>query len=431
MDVAVVLAWEQARAQLIPLAPKLVEIIDQISPNKRFDFVKVSYPYGSQVMRRGCFDLSRIHNPIIRQKLKYSDSANPMMIVLRHCFELFAPQNDRIIPYYIVKPGQLFGIWQILNKTTPGRHSYFPYAIWDMTAGARSVFMLPKISEKSAHKKLQSDFQISVDKPVHFKDHWQVFRALSQSAQFEDTWSAEALFFSSDWFENLDDPAFKYLKLYLYECIWQQSELWRSQTFWDLTFSRIHAKRNMTSSPYHMDVARHIFAIAAGVLPGFKPVTDDQMGPFATIKSIYEEHYGSAEWAPLMMQPAMFSFYEKTESVYYSLRYPSAIRLAVKPSERDSIISDTYLIARLIDKYKAELANNEYEIKESTLNDIPSNVNFTYFHTKQNDYRCVGLSDAILSQDPRFLSQIDHENKFPKTSAFFTGCIKISNIGTD
>ena len=160
-------------------------------------------------------------------------------MVLHNRFELFSPVSNRIIPYSVLRPGQLFGLWQLLDQTLSGKQAYLPYTIWEMTAGARSLFLLPKISDRMAHRRLEVATKRSIDKPKQFSDHFHVFKALHDSELMSQPWTAEILLFNQAWLAHLDDADFFQLKCYFYELMWRQSELWRSQVFWDLSFSRM------------------------------------------------------------------------------------------------------------------------------------------------------------------------------------------------
>ncbi len=153
------IGWKEAREDVLKVNPALASVIDKIDPSNKHWFAKVSYPYGSLVLQKGLLMLPNkegnivpLDDPsidtIIRAGLSYNLKSNPVSIVLKNSFELFLPLKERVtLLSDLIKPGAAFGAWRILN---PGR-SENPVFIWDITAGARAVFMLPKITEVKKH----------------------------------------------------------------------------------------------------------------------------------------------------------------------------------------------------------------------------------------------------------------------------------------
>ncbi|MFU8798343.1 MAG: hypothetical protein ACNA7Y_06600, partial [Gammaproteobacteria bacterium] len=299
---------------------------------------------------------------------------------------------------------------------------------WEITAGARNAFIINKITEKMGHEKLQRTFDFTIDPPTEFRDQWQILCALYQSPNFGQTWEAEALFFSAEWFNHLDDPAWKEFKMYLLEYNWKGSEFWRSQYIWDIVFSRIQAARISKPNSYHSDVVRQLFTIAAGGASGFRPVINDQFLPAVRFQQIYLDIYGSRHWYPVMVQPAFFSLYDSnTDPVYYSLQYQTANGLSPKSSQRASAISDTYQIAALLEKYRVDIQEGILKIENTPLFDVTKYGQFDFYHSDPEDYSKVLSSHLLPGKDPAFTTVIkDSKRKFPQSSQFFNGCISIT-----
>lgn len=416
-------SWGLVREQLQHINPKLVQVIDSIDPAKRHSFINVDYPFGADIMRHGefCFDHIPPAERSLLNKLNYQHFSTPIMLALDKQLELYVPTDNRIIPYLIVKPGDIFGLWQLLDEQMPEGQSYMPYSIWNMTSGARSLFMLPKISEKGRFEKLQRQFKLPHDKPQRLQEHWRTFKGLYDSPEFTESWYSRVVFFSKEWFDDIHDPAFHELKLFMYQHMWRQSTLWRSQIFWELTLSRIHMKRELTPCHYFTDVAKHLLAIGTGVLPGFVPADNDDLAPVAQLQGIYRDVYGLDEWAPVIMQPQMFDMQQPQQSVYYSLQYPSSILHSIKSKTRSSVLGDTFGIAMLLDKYCRELRDGNYHVDKTPLKSLAEKVGYEYFHTDESDYNIVRVNTDLIDIDPRF----NLGDQFPKNSVFFRGCVRI------
>src|SRR3990167_11373570 len=117
-------------------------------------------------------------------------------MVLHNALEMFITLEDRVIPFSINKPGNIFGLWRVLDRPNEEKLSHTSVFIWNMTAGARSMFMLPKVSEALAHNKLKQGLGIGIDKPRDLLDHWKVFREIAKQPEFTEDWYVEVLFFS-------------------------------------------------------------------------------------------------------------------------------------------------------------------------------------------------------------------------------------------
>ncbi len=140
--------------------------------------------------------------------------------------------EKKIIPYGLMSSGTLFGLWRIFD--TLGNH---PISLWNMVSGARSLFMLPKISNNIHHTKLKKAHRLISETPKEIMDHWLVFCELAE--RMHSPWTSKILFFSNAWFERLDDPAWLPLKCYFYKELWDGSSFNRNKFLWNLTFSQL------------------------------------------------------------------------------------------------------------------------------------------------------------------------------------------------
>lgn len=431
------LTWEQAREDVIRVNPEFANIIDELSPGKEYTLFKARYPYGSEILKRGdlCLpngngEIVPLHHPTIaddmREKLNYNLDSNPVTLVLRNSLELFANLQDRTIPLYgMIPQGKIFGLWRILN---PNR-SHQPVFIWDMTAGARSIFMLPKISEAEKHKKLKKTFYVNADTPRSLICHWQVFREIANHPYFPQPWYAEVLFFSKKWFEHLNDPEWLKFNYYLLKSAWLGSEFWRNQFFWNLIFSIVQKIRDIKPSPYVTDTVKYLFAISVGELPGFAPALDDSCAPIQGIQKAYLEIYDLKSYAPIIMQPSLFDMNDsKCRATYYSLQYPNAVELGPKSRSRSSLITDLYEIKSLLTKYLSELNSGQFNLEGTPLHNFIKLGGFDYFHDNAGPYYGIQESGEIPKDDDSFLAAFKNSknNEFPSISTFVRGCIKIS-----
>ncbi len=429
------LTWQQVRTQVHSVNPSLASVIDALSPSDKFTFIKADYPFGSEILSHVQFNLPGNNGnltpfnglkPGLQKALGYNYQTNPVSLVLKNSVELFIKLDNRIIPFALIQPGRLFGLWRILDS----QYSHCPLIfVWGITAGARSMFMLPKISDGICHNRLKNHFNLHAGKPGHMQDHWQIFREITHSMQPDSPWNSELLFFSKEWFEHLDDPAWANFHRYLLRSAWENNSFWRNQFIWKLIFTSIETRRQLKPNPYIADLTQQAFMVSVGALPGFAPATDESAGPVQTIQAAYREFYQLKHYPPIVMQPKFFSQSETTQQpVYLSLQYPSAIELAPRLSTRTHAIADLEAIQMLTKEYIDGLLAEDFRIGDTPLAKVPFKVQFDHFHRAPINYPDIYESKQISQADKNFHEvNSPHHGEFPANSSFFNGCIRISN----
>ncbi|MDO8953527.1 MAG: hypothetical protein Q7V63_01605 [Gammaproteobacteria bacterium] len=427
------LSWDAIRVEFAQKNATLAKIIDDLSPSKEYTLFKAKYPYGAEIVRGGNANLPNeqgqcigFHdsnlNAQLREKLLYNKGSTPVSMVLKNSVEIFIEVGNNTIPFYgAIPPGKIFGTWKVLNP----HDSHTPAFLWNMTAGARSLFMMPKISEKMKHNRLKRDFGITADTPKTLLDHWEVFSALANSAQFGETWEAEILFFPKKWFEKLDDAKWLPFKCYLLESSWKGSEYLRNLFFWDIAFSLIQQQRGIKPNPYIADTVKHLLGMGIGALPGFAPSIDDTCGPIKRLEEIYSEVY-QLDYAPIIMDLHNFSS-QCPRPIYYSLAYPTTTEFSPKSRLDTSKISDLYEIKSLLNKYLLGIFEDNLNLQLTPLSQIPKTVQYDFFHTDNQQYQSINSSLLLPKEDFNFQKTPYKSNKgFPENSSFIKGCIRIS-----
>ena len=431
-------SWAQVNKDVESVNPTLATIINKLKLNKNHLLIKASYPYGSLVMKRSLLMLPNdqgeivpINDPSIdgkiREALDYNLSSNPVSLVLKNSFEIFLPLDDRTIPLSgVIRPGTAFGAWRVLN---PGKAEN-PAFIWDMTSGARSVFMMPKITETLKYKNLKNKYDLLEDVPRTLMKHWEVFRELASHDLFKQPWDAEILYFSESWFKHLEDPAWAEFYNYFKKSAWGASEFWRNQSIYNLIFSLILNEYEGKPSAYAMDTAKYIIHVAMGALPGLAPAKDNLAGPFEEIQRIYEKEYG-LNYAPVILQPTLLDLENiNAPPVYYSLNFPNALEFKPNNRVKTNLITDLREIRALIVRYERELSSGKFNIENTTLGNVFKLVKFDYFHTGSGSPSMYGIgeSDEMIKSDPSLRrSLLGKEYKeHPNKVMFLNGCIRLS-----
>lgn len=421
------LTWQDVRSEVSALNPELAKVIDGVDPGPEYTIFKLRYPFGSEILKNGPLQLpdkngnlifidDKDMDPGIRAKLGYNLDSNPVGFILKNSVELFIFLDASTVPLYgLIHPGRIFGTWQILNPQ--GFHN--PVCFWSMTAGARSLFLLPKISDNLCYTRLKKAFNLDVDKPKKLRDHWNIFREIANHPDFGESWETEILFFSKVWFERLDDPAWQSFKLYLLDQAWKGSEFFRNQFMWDLIFSNIQNDREIKPDPYIADTVRHILGMSAGALPGFAPALNDEAGPVKKLQKVFREIYRT-EYEPVMMQP-YFLNKKDNRPVYYSLEQPTTIKFSPKSRSNISKIDELFAVQSLLNKYLLDIRQNKYNVANTPIFEASKIVEYTFFHPDNATLSGIQSHKDIQEGDPAFKGI----KNFPYTSTFIAGCIRL------
>lgn len=430
--------WSQVRHHFEELNPDFVKIVDELDPPDDFCLYEVTYPYGSMVVKSG-----RLHVPndngdlvplgdssldsYVSADLSYNLGSNPCAFMLENCMEVFINLDDRVIPLYdFLKPGSFSGTWQVLAPEL----AHYPEFLWNMSAGARSIFMLAKISEATANNKLKRTFALTTNKPRNMLEHWYLFREIAAHPKFPKPWACKVLFFSGKWFKQLEDPVWHDFHRFLYAKAWTSSEFWRNQFVWNVVFSSIQKNRQIKASAHIINTVQHLLFMGAGFSPGFVPAIDDSVAPVSAFQEIYLDIYNFKNYAPTMMHAHTLNLYDDSRPLYYSLQYPTATTFSPKSSGHSSTISDLYEVKMVMDKYLAELHAGNIEMGNTVISHMADRIELEYFHSDIELYHDMKPSKEIPKEDPTF-AQGSPKNAcsdaFPNNSSFVRGCIRVSH----
>lgn len=433
-------SWAEVRLEVSIKNPELAKVIDSINPGPEHYLYKATYPFGSEILKNGMFfvpteqgnflPLTNVEiSSEIKKDLDYNLNSNPLCFILKNSTELFIYQDNHIFPFYsLVLEGRIFGAWRILCS----KLSQHPTFIWDMTAGARSLFMLPKISEKGKHNKLVKKFGLSMDPPKNHLSQWDVFREISQHPDFGDHWTLEILFFPISWIDKIhNDLSWIPLKMFLFQQAWDGSEGIRNQFMWDLIISMIHKNREIKPDSYISEIAKNLLSLGMENLPGFAPCIDNTAGPIRRLQEIYLDVYKLSDYAPIIMQPQMFALPNSnanfnTRPIYYSLTYPITTKILPRSKNEISKISDIYNIKNLLSKYIEGIISMDLYRSDSIFFDLPKKIQYSFFHTDYQEYRDIHPTTDIPLEDENFKNiPYGGDREFPSNSSFINGCVRL------
>lgn len=426
------LTWQQVEKDVANSSQELSSIINEISPDKKYSVFKVRYPFGAKILENFEFYLPNeygyslhISDPRIPQKIRerLSYSPLPLCISIKNKIEIFRDIDGKIFPLAFYGGDMDTGIFEHFGWTTP----------YSITAGARSLYMVPKISEASRHKKLKKEFGITAPPPQKPHEHWKIFTQIANSKNFTSPWFYESIILTDKWAEKIkNDSAWYKLQRYLWQKGWQHSSYARQKLIldivWDI-FSRSISTKNIKVNPYIVDTLKHLIFISLGAIPASAPTINNEAGPIKKLQLVYEDCYGLEKYIPTIMQPVFFTF-PKSRSVYYSLQVPSLLESIPKSKKFASTMDDIRDLEELFGHFAHEISWPKLTILDTIpFNNLINKLRLEFFHDKMFAY---GPNIRPTVEMPKFDNTLIHDpcsNKkriFADTSSFLRGCIRIS-----
>lgn len=429
------LLWQHIRDEVRKVNPKFASAVDAVSPNKNYPIYKVRYPFGAKIFDEGILNLPNKDGTLVPLHDKslsktYGEQLSyrtiPICFVLKKSVENSVELDDRVIPLTVFEEGSILGAWEALDPV----YSYFIKLGWNLTSGARSIFMLPKISEVFGYKKIKRELGININAPKRSKDHWHVFKTIADHSQVEDLWNSEILIFPKKWFEQLYDKGKTWsdFKNFLYQKAWLQSMYWRffitQNLIWN-KFSSIIKKQNVNWGNYQLETVKHLISLAAGALPSFKAADySESSAPIKYLQEVFLDFYGIS-YAPTIMIPTHFTVTQKSPS-YYSINEPSLIESTPKTREISNIMQVTREIKMLFDCFFRE--REGIFKKELLYYSLLSTVKFEFIYTKYDPYNLLIQSNNLSEKDPGLLLMPSNysDRSFCYSNSFMRGSVLIS-----
>jgi hypothetical protein len=424
------LSWDQVRSDIKKLNPNLFSAIDETSPGKNQQFIKVKYKFGDYITKDGCPNLPLDDGKLlpisdhsvpsdIRKELGYAKI--PLFFVLKKSCDVFVNVNQRIIPLNFFKEGDILGLFETLDSLTGNASS----PIWNVTAGSRSLFMLPKISEQQGINRLRKIYKLpaTID-PNNFIEQWDIFKHIAQQEKFDEKWECEVLFFTEGWitdknYQKTWSPFFRYLVKIAWHGVYT-SGYFSPRVIWQ-SFVDTIMLRKLSPRPYISDTVKHLLGIIYEIHPAFSPADDSEtIAPTKSLQNIFVDVYGLKNYYPSFMYASTLNV-QTNPTVYYSLSFPILLEGTPIALKQSKIMNDLREIKHLLDTFwqRSEIVQKDSGLKSIT---------FDYFHTEKDMYNEISSTELIYENDQRFIGDQTFINnkKFCLFSPFWRGCIRIS-----
>lgn len=432
--------WQEVRKKVYNVNPVLCAAIDEIDPNIKFPLFLARYPFGKII-----FDKGRIQLPSTSGTVESLDSPNiardissslrrravPLSLMLKNTAEVFYEMPDRIISLNIFGPGCIFGLWENLDP----QQTYYVKWIWKVASGARSTYMLPKITEAASHKELQKKYGVRSHIPRNLLDHYKIFTEIANSSHFEHEWYSEMLFFSDQWMDTaVKDSAWKSFHNMILQDGWNQSAYWRNKVTFDIVweiFTNQLIKNNIKPNPYFVSVLKHLVLVGMGILPSSVAAGDSALSiPATGLQEAYLETYKLREYIPTIFVPHIRSRSDGFP-IYYSLQQPALLESALTFRNVQSVFAAMPEIIFLMDQLKQEILQGEVKSENTPIDAFSKDVICDYFHSDTTD-NCdnrIRHTSEMPSEDKRliYMPKGYGKRKFAETGNFIRGCIRFSN----
>ncbi len=423
--------WSDVRDIVKHLNKQLFDSIEALCPDDNLRMYKVSYEYGELIIDKG-----RVCLPNGLRKMRYlADEADkslvddlsyrsiPLALVLHNGAEVFVDDGQHTVPVRILNPGELFGLFEFFD----GANNQTTASVTSVSSGARSAFMLPKISDSLSYKRLVKTYHLKSPLPKNIFEHSAVFSELAHNLDPPSTWRCTVLFFSKNWLiEKSQDMSWQLFYNHLFSMAWFQSQYLRTHTafalFWK-KFINALLERNLRPRPLQTDTIKHLLFIATGLVPGFRPVgKDESLMPSEILQNIYSDVYKIKSHLPILMQPGHYYGNLSDQPVYYSLSFPTLIESSLNPRQQPTIMEDLREISYLLEVLKDNFSQTDDQLVKIFHDSV-----FNCFHCDNDIYNRILPAANMPAIDKRFAENwiCDSMKTFPSVAPFLRGCIGI------
>ncbi len=404
-----VTSWHAVQQHVYSIAPTLAACIDTVANIEKWQFIKVRYAYGDTIIRDGMASLPdpMLASPLLDDVNRILGHHNtmPVGIILTKSAEIFFETASRIIPISVLKAGELFGAGDFFESAT----NKIARSIWNMTAGARTVFSLAKISNSINHARLKNKFTITADVPQSLFDHYYVFKDIAKQVG-QCTWYCDILFFPHSWL--VETNSIYQLTAYYRNCQ-PQSCLSQYHFQMDLCwerFTRAVTERNWMPKPIVTNTLKHLLAISQGIYPGFTLSDSDDYLPLSLLQTVYRDIYKLNDYPLIIMQPQQIN--QVNQPLYYSLSLPTLLDYPIISKNKTRMVNNLIELHRLIN------------VLQQTV--IGINCQYYLFHCTIDISNSIKPAEMLTELDRHFmLSHANLDLRFPSNSPFFKGCIQI------
>ena len=393
--------WPEVAKMVKKVNPKLAHAINTLDVAKDYPLTLKKANYGAILANQ-------------------NNHCNPAIVLSKSC-ELYFRYRERIMPYHIYKAGDLI----FAETKLDAEQWFYQHALWECTAGCRSVFMLPGISALRPHQRLLDHYQIDVDKPQKLQDQWHTFVAIANSPIHHKPWQAEILEFSDEWFLHRHDPAWSGFYDCFAESLLSQTAVQRNKALIDTLFGVFQHERYYKLNLSHVEQVSHLLMMGLGGTLGFRPATEE-MAPTANIQKAYQLIYRMKDYAPIIMGPGYFDLNAtEPKPIYYSCNYQTSYLLSPRENEFKTLAREFQRIHWLLGKMQDLVLSKKFIVEESKLYQLFKHCDFRFYHHEFSAYKEFLNPEALAFDDLTLMQKWDGL-KLHTHNGFLNGAVMLN-----
>lgn len=397
--------WSKEFEMLNLLNSELAAILNEVAkdqgvPDK--SVIKAEFCFGDMILTNGCLTLS---DSAQQQDVSFG-------IVLDHSLEIFTTEKNGSSPVAILEAGQAFVLMDSPDLTL------LPSCLLNISAGARSIFLLPRITEETSFWKLARNYNLQEKQPPkNLNEHWQIFSEIAKKSN--SSWKATVLFFDKSWLDCTSIAGYR-LYQYLRDTNLPNSHFFRKKLTFEMAFTETLSELCFRPDPFLIENIKQLFAISCHFMPGFVFAEDETLAPIQLLQEAFVQVYG-LQYTPAILQPG---YAKKGRRCYHSMQHPMLPQTTTR--KHDTNLEQMREIYRVLYKTVEHIQNLD-PITSELVEFISTELEF--FHVNaQKQHREIEPSKNIEFFDPIIQRQISKFHfPFADTSAFLRrGCIAMS-----
>jgi len=419
-----IVTWAEIRDTVVSANKCFAELIDSLNLSTEDKFILTHYPFGMDIVKKSQwlfpltleqavpFNDTRLPNHI--KKFLHYDKY-PVGLLLKNSAEVYYESSQRVIADKIWRKGILFGVWELFDSQINKNSTLAS----NVSSGARSIFMLPKISDWVCFNRLKKTFSLEAMPPEKLSQHQPIFQEIISKNIGENAlpWHNSILYLTPSIIKKILSPSGEKIQLYFLKNAWDQSyncrRQFESNIIWEevlkeISDNKIHVQPKIGS---HL---KQLLLIKENVFPGmvFSSDESEEIAPINLLREIYLTIYRLKEYAPLFMHPDHIN---NAKKVYYSLNFPNFFDTHFPTLGTPRLMDEMQLMIQAINKIRQPL-----NLPTSALN---------YFHSMANQHDNILHSNQLINLDNNLASYFAKKPQeiFPSNSPFFKGCISIND----
>lgn len=437
-DLAInILTWEEARPYIKKANTHLADIIDELSPGKRYRLYKACYQWGDAILEKGQLNLPRktggvvhLSDPGVPREfercLSYTH-AMPMGVVLNNSLELFIElDGQQVASFQTMKKGKIFALWTALDVQSSAHLG----KVWTISAGARTFFLASKISDKIHFKRLQRELGLRARAPNSFIEQYAVFREMMTNQSLSPPWTVEVIYFGKEWLEETKAIKWRLFRDALKDIVQRETAYLRNQVVFDYAFSCVLRTQNLKQNPYLVATLQHLYQLVLGGYTGFRFAVNNESGPVNTLSTLFMDIYGLRYAPTFVYQDYLSVLVDKpNEPIYYSLAHPTLLDFYPRSRMLVSKLNDMQLLVYMLNKTQKAFVADELGLKTTDMYKKIRCASFQGFHSGQSveDEQILNTQGLLERDECLQVLMGQHDKPFNEASPLLKGIVRISS----